>query len=357
MKAQLSREEARVRELERTVDDYITEKKALLGEIETKKMENNFLEDECRMLRDMVEDFRLRVKGLEGGVGEKIIRDVREADDYSSEDGSAVDSTLDVSVLLELSSLGSEIQRTGTVSAPEDSSKSVDGGVSQDIFDRLTNPSNFTGTQKNIFEKDVESNRAKVQQIKEGALAHRRRKDDGKHALLQSSEDGEEIEGNSLREASRVEVISQCDDATNGVESHSSSEKRSRDGRGSGAEKHASDKPNVATASGSHGRQLTPPSTGNLRDQENVFSRLLNPSKYTGIHRRKQHLPDSPGSPNSHVTSSAMDDRSNSGSSRNSRRLRSRSIDRTNEPDRRVNKASSDREKDSSRRKSPGNTT
>lgn len=324
MKSQLSREESRVRELERCIDEHVTSKKALLSEIETKKMENNFLEAECRMLRDMVEDFRLRVRNLEGGVGERIIREVREADDYSSEEDSCTaDNSFDVGVLQELSSLGNEIMRTGTVSASDEYVKPLDGN--QDIFDRLTNPSNFTGTQKNIFEKEVESNRAKVLQIKEG---HRRKRDDVRPgAIHQSSEDGDELDTNSHTIES-TSVDSTFDDSLSINSSQLANEKRSR---GPSAEKLHSINADRVHPVAQNSRQSTPPSGNHSKDTGNVFSRLANPSKYTGIHRRKQHLPESPGSPGVGVAIQGIgdDNKLNSSTfSRSSRRLRSHSIDR-----------------------------
>jgi hypothetical protein len=78
---------------------------------------------------------------------------------------------------------------------------------------------------------------------------------------------------------------------------------------------------------------LTPPSGGHVaKDIGNVFSRLANPSKYTGIHRRKKHLPESPGSSVASVApaSSNDDNKPNAGaSSRSGRRVRSHSIDRS----------------------------
>jgi hypothetical protein len=330
IKLQLSREEARVSELERCIDEHITAKKALLSDIETKKMENNFLEAECRMLRDMVEDFRLRVKSLQGGVGERIIREVREADEYSSEDDCATsDNSFDVSVLQELSSLGNEILRTGTVSASDEYSKIMDGN--QDIFDRLTNPSNFTGTQKNIFQKEVESNRAKVLQIKEG---HRKKRDDGRpgmtHQLSEEGDDLAEPAGHAIDTTASLEMCTTSDDTASCNGSQTGGEKRSR---GPSAEKGQQAAVDRLHQPSSSGRQLTPPSGGHVaKDIGNVFSRLANPSKYTGIHRRKKHLPESPGSPVASVApaSSNDDNKPNAGaSSRSGRRVRSHSIDRS----------------------------
>lgn len=343
LKSQLSREESRVRDLERNVDEFITQKKSLLSELESKKMENNFLEDECRMLRDMVEDFRLRVKNLEGGIGDKIIQEVREADEYCSEDDSdSVDDKLDGTVLMQLSSLGNEIERTGTVAATDDVNRVLDGsGTQQDIFDRLTNPSNFTGTQKNIFQKDVESNRAKVQQIKEGALAHRKKRDDGKsgivHQYSDEADDREYLSGVAVVDLTSADIIvPKRDDSPCGSDFSQLTERKSRNSM----EKPGTDR--VVTTSPNMPQS---PPRSHSKDSD-VFSRLLNPSKYTGIHRRKKHLPESPGSPGSNISPGGDDSKSNATLHRNSRRLRSASIDRMGEsPDATQMSSTKEREK------------
>jgi hypothetical protein len=57
------------------------------------------------------------------------------------------------------------------VSAPTLASSASAGAIGigkQVVYDRLTNPSNFTGSMKNAFGQDLAKKRQKVQQIKSG---------------------------------------------------------------------------------------------------------------------------------------------------------------------------------------------
>ena len=75
------------------------------------------------------------------------------------------------SVIAEFNDLAEEIQRTGglaSLSSLAFSTTSAGGGGKPKgvVYDRLTNPLNFTGSMKNVFEKDVAVKRQKVQRIK-----------------------------------------------------------------------------------------------------------------------------------------------------------------------------------------------
>ena len=74
------------------------------------------------------------------------------------------------SVIAEFNDLAEEIQRTGGLASLSSLSFSTTGGVGGKskgvVYDRLTNPLNFTGSMKNVFEKDVAVKRQKVQRIK-----------------------------------------------------------------------------------------------------------------------------------------------------------------------------------------------
>jgi hypothetical protein len=144
------------------------------------------------------------------------------------------------------------------------------------IFDRLTNPSYFTGTQKNLFKKDVQVNRAKVQQRKgDSHKKERKKKEDQRRNLPNASvicnggESGSERheENSILHDCTWLDTSSTgyCEDET---PPHS---------------------PTVNTVNSPLPSTRSP---SNLND--NVFSRLLNPEKFTGIHRRREM--DSPAS-------------------------------------------------------------
>mmetsp|Transcript_1165 Transcript_1165/g.1891 ORF Transcript_1165/g.1891 Transcript_1165/m.1891 type:complete len:1638 (+) Transcript_1165:189-5102(+) len=295
LKSHLTREEARVRELERCIDEYVVERKQMKEDIDSKQRENTFLEDECRMLREMVEDFRTRLKNLDGGIGEKIIKEVRDADEYSDSDESTDGvNTVDSALLGEFSTLGDEILRTGSVSITEKSNgRPADTMGQNDIFERLTNPSNFTGTQKNIFEKDVESNRAKVQQIKEGSLAHKKRKEDSRgNSVVVAGEEADDLHSDSL--SLSVPTDHSVHEKDVSVTETSTTRTKSREGVRNSYRGHSpTDKPQSDRVSSSPGSRSD--TVSGQKGEENVFTRLLNPSKFTGIHRRRTHLPDSPG--------------------------------------------------------------
>ena len=75
------------------------------------------------------------------------------------------------SVIAEFNDLAEEIQRTGglaSLSSLAFSTTGLGGGGKPKgvVYDRLTNPLNFTGSMKNVFEKDVAVKRQKVQRIK-----------------------------------------------------------------------------------------------------------------------------------------------------------------------------------------------
>jgi hypothetical protein len=259
LKSHLAREESRCRDLERSIDDYLIERKEMKEQFDLKVRENKFLDDECRMLRDMVQDLKSRGKSLDGDTAKQMLGEVPENDDDSdsSYDESVI---LDSAVLADLSSLGDEISRTGSV-------RYIDQKNQNDIFERLANPSNFTGTQKTIFEGDLESNRAKVQQIKEGSLANKKKRGDSKSAANCSLEDGENGELEEfpqtivkeelvIQPELQIDVVAPQREELVDTRMSTSTPRRST---------------------------FEPP-----QSPDNVFSRLLNPSKFTGIHRRRR---------------------------------------------------------------------
>jgi hypothetical protein len=233
------------------------DRKIMQEKFDSKCRESTFLEEECRMLREIVGDLKTDTSG--GVVSSPMFPSSLIPDqnlDYDDETES---------VLGQYSMLREEINNTGAVLLPDHSDHTHD---SDTIFDRLTNPSNFTGTQKNIFKQDIVTNRAKVQQMKgDTHRKERKRKEDGEGGIT----------------------------AGGGVH-----------GGGNDVEEEVTTPPSSPPRPASSSKRVTTPSSGcpnsvsrspsNLN--ENVFSRLLNPNKFTGIHRR---APDSSPAEVSHV--------------------------------------------------------
>jgi hypothetical protein len=270
LKSHLSREESHCRELERSIDDYMVERKELKEQFELKVRENKFLDDECRMLRDMVQDFKARLNLLDGSTEKKHLAEVQENDDDSdsSYDESVI---LDSAVLGELSSLGDEINRTGSV-------RYIDQKSQNDIFERLANPSNFTGTQKTIFEGDLESNRAKVQQIKEGSLANKKKRGNAASTV------------NLLEDLEMIDVEEFPQTTKEDIGSHPVAQPELDIEIAHPPREDVDNRINTSIPAPRRTSFDPPPSP------DNVFSRLLNPSKFTGIHRRRTDNIDLPHS-------------------------------------------------------------
>lgn len=197
LKDQLLRETNRVNELQSSLSDLEATRRNLLGELDRKECDLIFLQEECRMLREMSDEYKKRVLALENGQGESIVRTVKELDCMKrGQKGLLVQYGDDPEALLQhhppkrhsreryydndvdddAASINSyyfrqitdEIKKTGGVSASKDSvsMSSLASSIETSIFDRLANPSYFTGTQKELFQRDLESKRAKVQRIK-----------------------------------------------------------------------------------------------------------------------------------------------------------------------------------------------
>ena len=300
LKAHLAREEGHVKDLERIVDETNAALQQALRDVETKIQDTKFLEEECRMLRDMVEDFRQRVSALENG--EQIIQEIRNSekrkengvDGILSDDDSDDDDVLDSATIAgEFENLAEEINRTGAVRVGR--SESTGEQTPKNIFDRLTNPSNFTGSQKNVFENDVEIKRAKVKQIKkEEAQAQRRRKEEIRTALSDENIGTEEEGANGAP----TTVVPFGQDSTQSVETDIRPTSSNKSPLSSASHANKSPTPTESTSPlrvssrVTHGGAASDAmSTGSReKDKEkesDVFSRLLNPNKFTGIHKHR----------------------------------------------------------------------
>ena len=181
VREQLLVEQQRVSSLQSQLSEAVQTCHALRKEAGDRMMQIRYLEDERRLLQDVTRDLHA---GLSLAVGPEqsasITRQVRErarSQERMSSDGVTMiaislantlngncsDSTSDddecEAMLGEFDLLGEEISRNGTLTNVS-SSRAV-------VYDRLTNPSNFTGSMKNVFEQDLERKRRKVQQLKQ----------------------------------------------------------------------------------------------------------------------------------------------------------------------------------------------
>lgn len=284
LQSQLSREELRVRELETFVDECNIEARLIHERYDSKCRENVFLEEECRMLRDIVGDLKTNKSGpsdlLSHSLPTPPVSDSNVEFDDETE-----------SVLGQYSVLRDEIMNTGSVLTGDNAA-----APNSSIFDRLTNPSYFTGTQKNIFKTDVrEVNRAKVQQRKGGAnKKERRRKDEPRtppSAVFYRAGGEDRHDDRRVEEVLIPKMTLQEKSWFDNGESTSS---------GSFEQLQQQQESPLRTSSPSNPSSAKKPSTTTPSNSkspscnlnENVFSRLLNPNKFTGIHRPR-HL-DSP---------------------------------------------------------------
>jgi len=209
--------QTRIRQLERDVDESHALAQTLRDDVEEARAYNKFLEDERDFFREMADDLKSGITGLEGDLGQHIIRQIvlkeridaqgrdcgggesppptggagtlsqlpsREPVEVSTEDDRDSESLLG-----DFSDLSFQIEQTGSAAAaggtpggaPESGAGTAGAAKSTErererasmdrgrvVFDRLTNPSNFTGRAKNIFRTDVADKRQKVLLIKRG---------------------------------------------------------------------------------------------------------------------------------------------------------------------------------------------
>lgn len=167
LKSQQEREAVRYAQIRNKCAELETIKIRLMRDIEDKNQQIKFLEEDRALFKDMVEDLKSGL-GKMGKDGKAVIQSAKDAanhqkkvglfgdylhlsDDESDEEDSA-------SIIGQFQRLEQEITRNGTLTVSTQPHKN--------IYDRLTNPSNFTGSMKNVFENDLESKRKKIQLIK-----------------------------------------------------------------------------------------------------------------------------------------------------------------------------------------------
>lgn len=159
--------------LDNLVNELESTKLKLERDIQNKDNQIKFLEDERNLFRDMAEDLRNGCLQLDNTKGANILKQVKEraklkSDIYNCSSGLSSDSDSDSdSILGEFNMLAEEITRTGVV-------VSSTNGAKNNIYDKLTNPSNFTGAMKNVFENDLTKKRQKVLQIKKKEIVKKK---------------------------------------------------------------------------------------------------------------------------------------------------------------------------------------
>jgi kinesin family protein 4/21/27 len=184
--------------LDNLVNELDSTKLKLERDIQIKDNHIKFLEDERNLFRDMAEDLRNGCLQLDNTKGANILKQVKErarlkSDVYNCNSGLSSESDDDSdseSILGEFNMLAEEITRTGVV-------VSSTNGAKNNIYDRLTNPSNFTGAMKNVFENDLTKKRQKVLQIKKKEIVKKKdhpkdKFDPSLRLRIKDEEDGDE---------------------------------------------------------------------------------------------------------------------------------------------------------------------
>lgn len=186
LRSRLERESGRGIELQSRISEMDHSCMSLQRELEEKDVHIRFLEDERALFRDMADSLRAGISALGGSAGQTILKQIK---DRISDAGDDSDDEETESVLGEFSNLSEMISRTGNVISTSEKtlpSSGPGGAISpintlttsasagslgigkQVVYDRLTNPNNFTGAMKNAFGQDLAKKKLKVQQIKSG---------------------------------------------------------------------------------------------------------------------------------------------------------------------------------------------
>ena len=184
LRSRLERESIRTIDLQSRLNEADHACVNLHRALEDKDINIKFLEDERTLFRDLADRLRAGISTLGGEAGSTILKQIKDrvpgaiASDDSDEETE--------SMLGEYSHLGDIINRTGNVmekntyyeplkyaralsSSAQAALSSSESTVNRTIvYDRLTNPSNFTGAMKNAFGQDLIEKREKVQQFKSG---------------------------------------------------------------------------------------------------------------------------------------------------------------------------------------------
>jgi hypothetical protein len=184
LRSQLQRQSLKSSQMQTKLLDMDKMRTKLLKELDDKSIQIQFLEEERSLFKELADDFKNGLTTL-GKPGKMIVDSVKDLATHKrksgvglfseymhlsefdeDEDGDGADSE---SILGEFDFLADEINRTGSIqsSYPGEGAsisklKSDSASAKMVVYDRLTNPSNFTGHMKNVFTKDIEEKRRKI---------------------------------------------------------------------------------------------------------------------------------------------------------------------------------------------------
>ena len=207
LKSRLESEISRNQILQTRISDVDTTCMQLKRDVDEKDIHIRFLEEERQLFKDIADKLRLGLNTIGGNAGQTILKQVKtppitsrggsnsdmvekpktikvkmdlDSDDYGDENDEEDDDPETESVIGQYEQLGSLILQTGNI-IPKNPTSTLIGATNSNaggyytttdrqsiVYDRLTNPSNFTGAMKNVFEQDLAEKRQKVKLIKSG---------------------------------------------------------------------------------------------------------------------------------------------------------------------------------------------
>ena len=251
-----------------------------------------FIEEECSVFKEIADELRSGMLAVTGTSSKSALKnllssqtrerlqfdDVNENDDDEDGDNNNDDDDDDdiynnEAMKIEFISLAEEIQKTGEVTIEKTTSRPV-------VFERLTNPSNFTGSQKNVFnnQQNIIKKKEKYTQNLINLSKVKRRESNSESNLLDRDNQlfvpntTENLILNSYTTAS-PELPSISKDFENAILPDSPVLVNT-------FPPHFSSSRTKITLFNAPNENSSQTNNGT-----NVFSRLLNPSSYTGIHK------------------------------------------------------------------------
>ena len=200
LRSRLERESTRTGVLEGRINEVDITCAGLQRDLEEKDVHIKFLEDERTLFRDLADSLREGISTLGGETGHTILKQIKDRVGGAVASDESDDET--ESMLGEYSNLGDIISRTGNVTEKK-RNYSPDRGLSSlaisvpnlstgrgdIVYDRLTNPSNFTGSMKTAFGDELTEKREKIKMTKSSSGAPKK---DMSGALSAKAKDNKE---------------------------------------------------------------------------------------------------------------------------------------------------------------------
>jgi hypothetical protein len=325
LRGQLAREQSRATALQNHVEELDLVRARLTREAQDKDVTIRFLEGECRLFREIADGLKATIKSAAASEAAAVTAPltstssaaatasaasltIRQACDRALASG--LSSSLGVgllddddenedtaSVLDEFDCLAAEISRLGGGGGGSSAGLGALGAGAAGaagkgvVFSRLTNPDNFTGAMKKVFEQDLVVKRRKVREIKGQLDAPKDRADqrerDQKALGLMGPGPGQgqgQMQGQGQGQGQGRKQGQQV-----GGE------------RGLGGPRHgleSTEVENIAPSSSAFSEQddaaddgmppLPPSQPQQHQQREDIYERLTNPTRFTGIHRREK---------------------------------------------------------------------